>query len=217
MPATAQQYENLLIQLSPPGAAWPVEEGTTWRVLLGARAEELARLHNRAEALFEEADPRTASELLPDWERVLGLPDDCAGAADTLEERRAALLAKLTGIGGQSRAYYIGVAAALGFTVTIEEFPVFTCESPCEDAVTDETWRFTWRVNGPTTTVRDFTCESTCEEPLRDWGHEVLECAMTRLKPAHTAVLFAYGNTGVLLLDNGLPLLLDDGTPLSLD
>ena len=45
--------------------------------------------------LTAELDPRTTTELLPEWERALALPDACLPAATTLEERRDRLMFRL--------------------------------------------------------------------------------------------------------------------------
>jgi uncharacterized protein YmfQ (DUF2313 family) len=161
--------------------------------MLTALAVEFARIDMRAAELREEADPRTTVEMLPDWERVAGLPDPCAGQAQTLAERRQRLVAKLAARGGQSIAYFVGIAAQLGYTVTIEEFRVFTCVSRCIDALNPPPWQHAWRVRAPTNTVRTMTAESGCDEPLASWGNQILECVIGRLKPAHTHVIFAYG------------------------
>ena len=158
-------------------------------------AGEMARAHNRALDLFEEADPRTTDELLEDWERVAALPDPCLDAADTQQERRFLLEQKIVSSGGQSPQFFIDVAAALGFTVTITEFKPFQAgRSTASEPLQGEAWWFAWNVNGPAVTVREFrTGVSAAGEPLRDWGNELLECVIARLAPAHTATQFAYG------------------------
>jgi uncharacterized protein YmfQ (DUF2313 family) len=161
--------------------------------MLAAMAEEFARIDGRAEDLTAETDPRSAFELLAEWEEWAGLPEVCIGSLATLQQRRAALLQKLTGAGGQSRAYFVAVAESLGYEVTIDEFRPFTCETACDQPVNDETWRFTWRVNAPPATITEFTCESPCAEPLQTWGNDLLECAIRSAAPAHTNVLFGYG------------------------
>jgi uncharacterized protein YmfQ (DUF2313 family) len=122
-----------------------------------------------------------------------GLPDSCTGPAVGVEARRRAVVARLTGRGGQSRAYYIGVAAALGFVIEIEEFEPHTVEHSCEHPVYDEGWRFAWRVNATTVPIGELTAEGDCETPLRWWGNELLECAIRARMPAQTTVLFGYG------------------------
>lgn len=195
MGKTAKEYKEQYKALLPPGRLWDAlrQEGSISDDLWAAQAEEFARIDQRAEDLLAEADPRTAFEMLVDWEGWAGLPDVCAGSLATLQQRRNALIQKLTNVGGQSRAYFISVADGLGFEITIDEFEPFTCESSCDQGVYDEEWRFTWRVNAPEQTIVEFTCESSCDEPLQVWGNELLECTILALKPAHTNVLFGYG------------------------
>lgn len=192
---SAAAYLTQLQALLPQGAAWPREAQATLTLLLQAVADELARADGRADALINEADPRTTAELLADWELVAGLPEPCITAAQTIAERRAALVNKLTNRGGQDRAFYIALALALGYEVTITEFRPFVAGSSAGDELTNGDWIFTWRVNAPEETVRAFTAGSgAAGEALRSWGNELLECVIGRLKPAHTIVQFAYGN-----------------------
>lgn len=192
---TAAHYRDQLKALLPPGHAWTRDPGTTFEKLLDGMAQEWARLDARGDQLIREAIPSTTSELLPDWERVAGLPDDCGGQqSETLQGRRADLIAKLTSTGGQSPAYFIAVAAALGYTITITEFRPFRAGySSAGDQLTNNEWAHTWQVNAPETTISNFRAgQSQAGEPLRTWGNERLECTMNDLKPAHTHVLFAY-------------------------
>lgn len=194
---TAEQYREQLKALLPPGRAISRDSGSTVEKLLDAMSQELARLDTRGIDLVVDANPLTTSELLPDWERVAGLPDTCGGAqSETLQGRRADLVAKLSGSGGQSRAYFIALAASLGYTITITEFRPFRAgQSQAGDQLTNGEWIFTWQVNAPETTITNFRAgQSQAGEPLRTWGNERLECAIESLKPAHTHVLFAYSS-----------------------
>lgn len=195
--ATSDQYLRLLQSLLPQGAAWPRDEESALTALLGALADELARLHNRAEELFNEADPRVTLEMLTDWERATGLPDSCTGAADTIQERREFLVQRLTSRGGQSIAYFREVATAIGYdNVTIEEYSPFECgASECGDPLNgSSSVRYEWRVLVPGPRVTDFQCgESECGDPLGDIDKAAdLECLLTRLKPAQSSLIFAY-------------------------
>lgn len=192
----AAAYTRALKGLLPSGKAWPAEVGSTMHKVLQAIADELARIDGRAAELIEEFDPRTTNELLTDFERVYGLPDPCLeGATQTVVERRNALVAKVVNLGGQSRAYFIALADALGYTITITEFSPFVAGgSEAGDPLTNGDWAFAWQVNAPETTVTEFRVGlSGCGDPLRSWGNELLECVIDRQKPAHTFVLFAYG------------------------
>lgn len=70
-------YFLQLQALQPPGSALPRDTESVWSRLLGALSDELERVENRSEALVRESDPRTTEEMLTDWERVCGLPDEC--------------------------------------------------------------------------------------------------------------------------------------------
>jgi uncharacterized protein YmfQ (DUF2313 family) len=157
---------------------------------------EFARLDARGSALPLEANPFTTNELLSDWERVAGLPDKCAGVLEeTVQGRRNGLLAKLASTGGQSPAYFISIAAALGYEITITEFRPFRVGlSAVGDALTNGDWQFTWRINAAETTTVPFRVGlSAVGEALRTWGNDLLECKMNQIKPAHTILLFGYG------------------------
>lgn len=195
MALSAEAYLAQLQALLPQGAAWPREAEATLTKLLAALAEELARVDARAEDLLDEADPRTAYELLADWERVAGLPDPCVTDTQSTDQRRAVLVARLAHLGGQSAAYFINIAVALGYPgATVSEFRPATCNDDCNDAIGTEDWRFAWRLNLPqAAAVFVATCNSTCNDALQGWGNTALECVVNRVKPAHTTVLFAYG------------------------
>jgi uncharacterized protein YmfQ (DUF2313 family) len=197
---TAADYLEQLKTLLPPGQAFPREAGTTLHKLLDGMSIELARVDGRGELLPLEANPASTNELLSDWERVVGLPDNCSGALEgTLQGRRNALLAKLASTGGQSPAYFISIAAALGYEVTISEFRPFRVGmSEVGDALTNGDWQFTWQVNGPETTVLTFRVGlSAVGEPLRSWGTSSLECKIRQLAPAHTIPIFVYANSSL--------------------
>jgi uncharacterized protein YmfQ (DUF2313 family) len=187
--AIAEQASRLL----PTGAAWPRVLGSNLRKLLLAAGDELQLVYGRVQALRAEMHPGSATELLAEWEREYGLPDPCAAAADTEVERRAALASKYSQTGGQTIPYYVAVALSLGYVITIDEFMALTCDSYAEDYCFSNDWAYAWQVNAPNTTVRDGDCLSDCEQPLRSWGNELLECALTRIAPSHTIVIFSYG------------------------
>ena len=192
MGMTADDYLAQLQALLPQGPAWPRDAGATLTRLLHSMADELARVDSRAAQLIEETDPRTTTELLNDWERVAGLPDTCVTAAQATAQRRGALHARLTTLGGQNVSYFIALAASLGYTVTITEFRLHTVEDDVEYPLYGHPWQFAWQINAPLNTVGTLSVTDTVADPLAWWGNELLECVIRRLKPAHTHTLFAY-------------------------
>ena len=190
---TASDYRELLLSLLPVGPAWPREEGSMLRALLDPAARELARVDAFLTSLEDELDPNTTDIALPDWEAAYGLPDACGGTDQTFEGRRERVVQKVTTKGGQSVSFYIALAAALGYEVTITEFLPFSCESDCEDILYTEDWAYAFRVNAPEVTIREASVDMSCEDPLRSWGNEVLECALRRRAHSHSIIQFGYG------------------------
>lgn len=133
---------------------------------------------------------------LDDWERVLGLPDPClAFEALTVRQRLAAVSAKLRGVGGQSRAFFIELAASLGYSVTISEFhPPRAGGCHAGDPIAGDGWTSAWRVNAPAVTVfRAAAGSAAAGEALSVWGNKSLECRLSAMAPAHTTLIFGYG------------------------
>lgn len=124
---SAADYLRMLQHLLPQGPAWTRAPGAVLTAVLRASADELERLDMAMHLLLMEILPTSAIAGLEDWERVLGLPDDCLPAGSTLQERRSAVLAKLRDEGRQDLAYWYGVADSLGYDVTIEEHWPFCC------------------------------------------------------------------------------------------
>lgn len=190
MALTADDYVALINGLTPRGPAWvdgKVRE--IWSI-------ELARLDARIWHLLEEADPRTTDELLADWERVLGLPDDCmAGLPLSINERRLVAWQRLTELGGQSRQYFINLAEQFGEPgVTITEFRQMTCNDDCNDALCSQADEFVWQVNfpHPADNARLMNCNDDCNDALQMYTPALAECPISERKPAHTEVIFSY-------------------------
>lgn len=192
---TVDDYRRQMQALLPRGLAWALAP-TAWLTrLLSGLSPEFARIHGRVLDLIRESDPRTTIEMLAEWERALGLPDNCSSTlAPTLQARRDDVLTKLVSLGGQSRAYYIAVAGRLGYTITIDEFAPFRAgRSRAGDRVYGLDWTWVWRVNGPPVTVRYFRAgKSRAGDRLRTWGNGALECRLNQIKPAHTRIIFSY-------------------------
>jgi uncharacterized protein YmfQ (DUF2313 family) len=192
MGIAAEAYARMLKALLPRGVLWNLEDGSTISRVLLALADELARIDARSEDLIREIHPPTTLELLADFERVYGLPDPCLGEDQSTAQRVASLVQKVTSMGGQTAAYYISVAAILGFTITITEFSSHDVEDDVEDPISGDDWNFAWQVNAPLDTVIEITVEDTVEDPLATFGNDQLECVLEALKPAHTTIIFAY-------------------------
>lgn len=191
----ADHYLKQAQALLPRGLAWTRAIGTNLTSLLQAWSDEFARVDATFDTLTDEADPRTTLQLLSDYERVFGLPDPCVTAPQTVDQRRGALVSKMTYSGGQSRAYFIGIANAMGYpAASIDEFSMSTCDSSCDLTLTSLADVFTWRLNLPGSTAGVFymTCDADCNDAIQSWGDQAIQCRISNYKPAHTNVIFAY-------------------------
>lgn len=191
------RYSNALKKLMPRGQAW---EGLA-NGLLGALIEALAKELNRFDQtvdnfLNKESFPATATELLSSWERVLGLPDECTpkDTTLTLAERQGQIIAKLTNVGGQSASTFIQVARSLGYDGEVQEFKRFRAgKSKSGDKCYSLSWLHVWALKSPASTRTVFRAgQNRAGDKLRVFRNDLIECMITKLKPAHTRVLFRY-------------------------
>lgn len=197
MGLSAESYRAHLQALLPPGMAFPRAPGAMLSKLLDALAAEFARVDARGWQLIDEADPRSALELLGDWERVCGLPDACtAELATTLQERRAAVVDRLTAVGGASKDYFIALAEAMGYAIEIDEYRPFVAGlSRCGDVLKGgHSVRHQWRVRvtGPRYVHFRAGVSQAGDRLGKIVRAEDLECKLKRFKPAHTHLIFSY-------------------------
>lgn len=185
-----------LIRKLPTGFALG-QRGQVLDALLAGIATLLQEAEASAERMMEEIDPRTASALLPDFERVLG-PDPCGRDQGnlTIEQRRKLAHQRWTANGGQSIPYMIATARKLGVEVTIDEFwPSRAGVLRAGQRLRPEGCQFVWRVNVPgLVTVITFRAgASVAGHRLGSFELSSIECELRRIKPAHTKIVFSYG------------------------
>lgn len=197
MPAlqySAAEFASALQALMPRGKAWPRDPASVQSKVLTAMAQSYARNTSRAAQLLVDAFPLTTVELLPEWESTLGLPDPCAGLSPTLAARRAQVVARLKAQGGQSIAYFVAFALALGYVVTVTQFvPARAGLMRAGRPLCGPAWAHAWQINTVLNTVQRARAGSvTAGEPLAYWSNAVLECELNAVKPAHTVLIFSY-------------------------
>lgn len=170
-------------------------------------ARNAPRMRNQAEvdgrvldAVYESGaqavaavDPNHAGAMLEDWERILGLN----GNGKPYQERIAAVLAKINATGGLSIPYFVRLAEAAGYRITIEEPQPFRAgENRAGDRIAPEEIIWTWRVNVAGSSQRVWLFRagaSTAGNRLSEYSDAVIETIFEDLKPAHTWVGFTYG------------------------
>ncbi|WNC90966.1 DUF2313 domain-containing protein [Paraburkholderia sp. FT54] len=216
---TSSDYLNAFQALMPRGLVWPRDQDAVQTQVVAGITKVYARGTARANYLLVDAFPATTNELLPEWEATLGLPDPCAGAAPTVQVRRAQVVARLTNTGSQSAPYFTQIAANLGYDITVQNFrPARANVSRCGDACNQVAWASAWAIEAPLNTVSYAQSSlAVAGDALASWGNEVLECEINALKPAHTVVLFQYAAEifdNTVVDDFGHPVLMGTGMPI---
>jgi len=192
---TPADYLSQLQALLPQGPAWARDPDVVLTRLLSALSEEFARIDARAGQVIDEADPRNTTELLVDWERVAGLSalSPLDGSLLSTDQRRANLVSRITERGGQSPAYFIAMAARMGFVITITEFKEWTAGDSVDAPFYGFDWNFAWRANVPVVNAKEWSVDSTVDDPFAIWFEGLLlERALLDDKPAHTILLINY-------------------------
>jgi uncharacterized protein YmfQ (DUF2313 family) len=192
-----ESYKKLLKRLLPPGRAWEAEDGGVLSNLLQGLAVELSRVDLRGQDLLKETDPRTTYELITDWERICGLPDDCTGLAVTMEERRKQIVARLLLSGPQNKQLFVDLANSLGYTIdvtdVIEYHPFLAGYGAAGEQISNGDWVYAFKMVVPIHTLRYFTAGFHCAgDRVVEFGDAVLECVINDHKPAHAIVIFIY-------------------------
>lgn len=193
---TADQYRQQLRGLLPAGPAWDPELVPEIDLVLTGVSLEFSRLDARAVDLLNEMDPSGVSELVPDWEAVMGLPDACLGPNPAFEDRRLAVRRRLVEVGGQSRAYFLEIAVSQGYpNPTITEHRAPRMGRSRFGAAHFGTWhaQFMWTLNtgGRQRQGRRFGVSYWGERFGANPGNAI-ECLIRRPAPAHTVVHINY-------------------------
>jgi uncharacterized protein YmfQ (DUF2313 family) len=186
-------YQQAMVRLLPSGRAWRTDLGAKLSAFLLALAPTYRRSTEAAAQLIVDARPDTTQNLLPEWESSLGLPDQCSLPNPSMLQRAAAVRMKWGARGSLSIPYFISLATALGFTITITEFRTFAAGMPCGSPDCGPAWAFAWQVNA----LQGFTFHfqaghSAAGDPLTSYDATELVCRITANRPAETTVFFTF-------------------------
>jgi uncharacterized protein YmfQ (DUF2313 family) len=178
--------------LLPRGLMWPRDLLSNLGKIVSVIAQERQIRHQRKLILLEiESVPTSAVELLPDWEKALGLPDPCLAAPTALAARQAAIADVFFADHPPTRVNMVRWAAQAGWNVTIREQRDFVAGvSMAGDAVGESD--FVWAVTVLDQVRTYFRAgQSTSGDPLWDFPDlTTLECVLRRAAPGHTQVYF---------------------------
>ncbi len=147
--------------------------------LLEIAGDALQEAETGADQILDALFPDNAGAFLDDWYRACGFPR-CGLAEETTEHRLRAVSAWLNMEKNSSPQFFIDIALAFDYVITIGELGAHV-----------------WRVNGVDPALEPavyFRCgESGCGERLvTRRGNSPLECLINYLAPAHTRIIYNY-------------------------
>lgn len=148
--------------------------------LIAALADELERVQHRAKYdLLPEQDPRKTYELITEWEREFGIPEEGLSLGTTITDRRNEIYSKLLTLGGQHKQYFTDLISSLGYNIHIGEY--------------QPSWVGTFACGDPVITQKLIFCFVVGILPNDSLNLlEVLVDTIKRYKPAHTRALFSF-------------------------
>ena len=189
----ASDYRKQLELLLPKGPAYDPQNGSVLLDFLSGMAEELARIDARTIDVLNEADPRTTTELFTEWLETVGIPDGCSVYALTPEDERTQLIQKLTKQAGQTPAFYIDLADALGYGARVEEFQEFLVDrNVVGDPLYDEYWvhSFSLVLDEPPVVARAGVARAG--DRLGTFNADFLFCILQTARPAHVVAFVGF-------------------------
>jgi len=120
---TLEQTRVSLAAYIPKGAkVWGAVHlvGSVFFLLLRGLSRELVRVEKAIQLYRQHQIPDVTVLYLEEWEKALGIPDDCFLKTGDEIERLRDVKAKLASLGIQSANDFVELAALFGFVVTVE-------------------------------------------------------------------------------------------------
>ena len=176
--------------------------------------------------LADNMNPWFTYEMLEDWERFLGIPDECFKITNetTIDMRHRYIIAKLSLMEVQTAEDWENLAKFFGYNIEIVylpslgEFP-YTFPFFFYSDANAAAYTMYIKVLDPDTDVDTFPLPFPFTFGSREIGF--LRCLFEQIKPAHIELLFlpeSFFETGKLVLEDGTGfLLLEDGGFLLLE
>lgn len=181
-----------LAKYLPGGRAFQQAQRSTsnFHKFLKGLACELVLADGYLRTYEQEIIPDQTVLFLAEWEKAVGIPDDCFPGTADIDTRRTHVLVKLASLGVQTAQDFVDLAALFGITVTVES------------ALPSSIFPFTFPILFLTTTEARFTILVTFTVTINNsfplvfpfvFGDPIigiLRCLYSKLKPANCNLIF---------------------------
>ncbi|MFZ7107918.1 putative phage tail protein [Avibacterium avium] len=187
---TTAQYLDAGLKLLPIGLAWNRRPESNFAKVISIRAEQLSQANELAHQLVKERMLDNAFLLLEDWEAFFGLPE--CSEINTIDARRAALIAKDNEIGSFNKYYLEDLAAKNGYQIRVVAHYPHHCLRDCRYPLYPQ--ENAWRVFIYTTSrnIRHMTCLDGVTTELTLIERSKIECFLKRFCYSHLEMIFIY-------------------------
>lgn len=187
------RYADSLAMYLPGGPLFSAKfiAGSNLRNLLRGIAGRYVQADEYVDELLKEYLPDETNLFLDEWEVVLGIPDTCFDGSGTVQERRTAILVKLSALGVQTQADFVALAAKFGVSVNVYAgTDVYNTPSlaPSFTFTSEKQARFTIVVTYNLDSGQVFPY--TYPIPFGTSEIAVLQCLFQKVKPANVRVVF---------------------------
>ena len=121
-PGTEEDHAFMLAKHLPTGKTWQAvfDGDKNLGKLIKGLAVEYYRLSVLIKKIETEMDINQTEELITDWEKSVGIPNDCFSTNTSIENRRLQVRETFSNFGGvQTAADFVRVAALFGFNVSV--------------------------------------------------------------------------------------------------
>lgn len=197
-PQTQEEHARILANHMPSGYAWDnkhLPDSTLGKFIL-ALSVEFYELEVLLGNFTVEMDVNQTSQLLPEWEKSVGIPDPCFGRAEDLTERRRDVLYKLNNyLGVQTLQDFLRILDIFGVAGTIANgnaSGVFPLKFPIRF--------FGSKEEATHTIIVDFNQKREVFElpyplPFTSSVNDVIICVLRSLRPANVQIIFTFSGT----------------------
>lgn len=189
---TINEQAQSLANYMPGGKLFRIKnfQNSNFRKLLTGLAGELFTADGYLRSYSQEILPDQTVLFIDEWEKAVGIPDDCFSGTGSIDERRTHVLVKLASLGVQTAQDFEDLATLFGISVSVTpgyDHTVFPLTFPIllMDAVDS---MYTIVITFSVTINAQFilTFPITFGDPIIG----ILECLYGKLKPANCQLIF---------------------------
>ena len=184
-----EQYTNSLAQYLPNDRLFEGKnvQDHELRELLKGLAFTVFDANGYIKEFVDDISPEVTQKFLAEWERALGIPDDCfTVTGQSKQRRRMQIIAKLSYMACQTSDDIIALGALFGYTITV--VPGIEDISGITAGLTDTEKRFTIVINTNLSNTNSFPLTF----PITFGSSEApfLECVVRKVIPSNCQALF---------------------------